>query len=473
MKRAGPNLSYHGRKYYLKLGIPRSLRRYFLTSSGKPKSHIIEPLSDSFELAKLKAAQRAAECLAVFDAVKAGAITTPAQAAAALAGGGLAVDEEGNPVTPASERAERDTYRRFADEVREVERRLEIERQAARFEAYGRSGDFNRPAAAMRPAPSGETISQAAATWYAELTRDKSTAPRETTIDGHKRRVQAFIDAVGDVPLTDVTGIMASDFLAGLKVSNRTRNNYCDTLNYVFKYAAKRSRFSKAEEDNPFYDQRSKVGKSSYSPFTVAELQTLFDALPREIKPAKHSPDSALPWAALIALYSGMRLEEIAQLKTGDVREENANGATVTIIDVHNGGSNNLKNEISERFVPVHSELVRLGLLDYVKALKPGPLFPGLVRRESKGGKVGARLGELFRKKLVALGIKREGLCFHSLRHNVATALRRASVPQEDAAPVLGHAVEGESYGTYAQAGPGLINVKATVEKIKYAGLRV
>jgi hypothetical protein len=46
-------------------------------------------------------------------------------------------------------------------------------------------------------------------------------------------------------------------------------------------------------------------------------------------------------------------------------------------------------------------------------------------------------------------------------------------VPQEDAAPVLGHAVEGESYGTYAQAGPGLINVKATVEKIKYDGLRV
>ena len=473
MKRAGSNLAYHGRKYYLKLGIPRSLRRFFLTSNGKPRSHVIEPLSDSFELAKLKAAQRAAECAAVFDAVKAGAITTPAQAAAALAGGGLAVDEEGNPITAASERAERDAYRRFADEVREVERRLEIERQAARFEAYGRSGDFNQSAAAMRPAPSGETVSQAAEAWYAELMRDKSTAPRETTLDGHKRRVQAFIDAVGDLPLTDVTGIVASDFLVGLKVSNRTRNNYCDTLNYVFKYAAKRSRFSKAEEDNPFHDQRSKVGKRSYSPFTVGELQTLFDALLREVRPRKHSPDSALPWVALVALYSGARLEEIAQLTVADVREENANGATVTIIDVHNGGSNKLKNEISARFIPVHSALVRAGLLEYVKALKSGPLFPGLVRRESKGGKVGARLGELFRKKLVALGLKRDGLCFHSFRHNVATALRRASVPQEDTAPVLGHALEGESYRTYAQGGPGLINVKATVEKIKHEGLRL
>ena len=29
-----------------------------------------------------------------------------------------------------------------------------------------------------------------------------------------------------------------------------------------------------------------------------------------------------------------------------------------------------------------------------------GPLFPGLARRASKGGKIGARIGELFRKKL-------------------------------------------------------------------------
>jgi integrase len=116
---------------------------------------------------------------------------------------------------------------------------------------------------------------------------------------------------------------------------------------------------------------------------------------------------------------------------------------------------------------------VRAGLIKYIKALKPGPLFPGLVRRESKGGKIGARLGELFRKKLVALGIKREGLCFHSLRHCAATALRVAGVPQEDAARVLGHAIAGMSYGVYAQAGPGLKKLAAVVEEITYPGLKL
>jgi integrase len=98
--------------------------------------------------------------------------------------------------------------------------------------------------------------------------------------------------------------------------------------------------------------------------------------------------------------------------------------------------------------VPVHSELVRAGFLDYAKALpKDGPLFPGLARRASKGGKIGARLGELFRDKLESLGLKRDRLCFHSFRHTVAGRLEAAAVSQTDAARVLGHTVAGMSYG--------------------------
>jgi integrase len=225
--------------------------------------------------------------------------------------------------------------------------------------------------------------------------------------------------------------------------------------------------------EGPRHAPRMKVAGSSYQPFTVAELQKLFDALPRETKPKRHTPETALPWVALMALYTGMRLEEIAQLTTADVREETANGARVWCIDVHNGGDNKLKNDSSARLIPVHSALVHLGLLDYVKALKAGPLFPGLTRRESKGGKVGARVGELFRKKLVALDLKRDGLCFHSFRHTVAGALDAAAVPQSDAARVLGHAVSGMSYGVYSQAGPGLKRVAAVVEQIQYEGLRL
>jgi integrase len=453
---AKDHLWRRGDMYYLRLAIPRPMRHLFLSKKGNAMVRIAEPLSDSKEVARVMAAERVAACMNVFGRIKAGIITTPEQVKDAL--------EPSEPplaVHPKHELA----LRRWYDE-----RPAAPEQRGPWLERYGALLD--RVLSGEQPAArrSGETINQAAEAWIAEMTRDKSAAPRETTLDGHRLRVRAFVDAVGDVALTAVTRAMASDFLAGLKVSNRTRNAYATTLKCVFECARRRGRFT---GDDPFDGMKAKVAGSSYQPFTVAELQTLFDKLPRERKPRKHTPDTALPWVALIALYTGARLEEIAQLTTADVREEGVNGGRFWCVDVHNGGDNKLKNETSARLIPVHSELDRLGLLDYVKALPKGPLFPGLTRRESKGGKVGARVGELFRKRLVALGLKRDGLCFHSFRHTVAGRLEAAGVPQSDAARILGHAVTGESYGTYSKPGPGLIRVKDVVEQITYEGLRL
>jgi integrase len=94
-------------------------------------------------------------------------------------------------------------------------------------------------------------------------------------------------------------------------------------------------------------------------------------------------------------------------------------------------------------------------LLQYVAGLpKDGSLFRGLKRRASKGGQIGARLGELFRDQLEAPGLKRDRLSFHSFRHTVAGRLEVAAVSQTDAARVLGHTIAGMSYGVYS-SGPG------------------
>jgi len=454
-----------GPQWYLRLAIPAPLRPNFLSSKGKPLAHVVEPLGSDYEAAKLAARHRVAACTTLFARLRAGEKMTPEQVKRAL------------EPDPDPERFDIGEYFRWRASPEFA--RVMNERIARRFEAFGASQD-EQPPRPSAPAAVGETISRAAEAWFAELTRDKSAAPREQTLGGHRLRVRAFVDRCGDVVLSAVTRAIASDFLASLDVSNRTRNNYAATLKCVFDCARRRGRFT---GDNPFGGMKAKVARGSdRAPFTVEELQKLFDAMPRDTAPRKHSPETALPWAALIALYTGMRLEEVAQLSTADVREEKANGATVWIIDVHNGGDNHLKNESAARLIPVHSALVRAGLLDYVAGLKAsrgtigastGPLFPGLTRRASKGGKVGARIGELFRKQLVAIGIKRKGLCFHSFRHTVAGRLDAAVVRQSDAARVLGHAVAGMSYGTYSQAGPGLIQVKVTVEQITYEGLRL
>src|SRR5262245_11068516 len=155
------------------------------------------------------------------------------------------------------------------------------------------------------------------------------------TLDGHKLRVRAFVQHCGDVPLSSVTRAMASDFLTAMTKgrANRTVNTYAMTMQRLYTTAHNRGRF---EGYNPFEDQRRKAGGQKREPCTAAEMHKLFAALPVEISPRKHSPGTALPWVVRIAAYTGMRLEEIAQLTVKDVQTQGSNGGTVVVFDIHN-----------------------------------------------------------------------------------------------------------------------------------------
>jgi len=459
------NLIQKGHAYYCTVSIPRPLRSLFLSESGKPKAAIWEPLGKDHSTATIQCAERVSYWTKVFTRLQAGETLEDIKAS----------EQKLEEQRQALKRFLTEHSRKVVSTNADIDHVVSmtypgeslIPPPAARLEFV--AARFPAPAALPvppqpTPAVGSETVSQAAAAMYAQMERDGN---RATTVDGHRLRVRAFVEACGDIPLANTTRAVASDWLdkIGETRSNRTRNSYSMTMALVIETARKRGRY---QGENPFSGQKVKAAGESYQPFTDAELRTLFTALPREIKPAQHSPETALPWVSLIALYSGMRLEEIAQLSAADIRKVPANGATITVIDIHNGGKNALKNEASVRLVPVHSELVRAGLLKYVAALpKGGPLFPGLVRRASKGGKVGARLGELFRKRLIALGLKRAGVCFHSFRHTVSGKLDQAGVAQTDAARVLGHDIPGMTFGTYS-TGPGLKRLAAVVEEIRY-----
>jgi integrase len=454
------NLVRRGDQWWLQLTVPAPLRRFFLSSNGKPMRQIREPMGDSKTVAAMKANQRAAACSRVFVRLHAGEDMTPEQVRAELRN-----EFADDPLTLGNQ-WEAEAARMYREQYRILER-------AARFEAWG-AATPPIPGAIEKmidvtPPPAGPTITKAAEAWYLELARDS----RPQTVDGHRTRVNAFAKKYNDPLLADVTRAMASEFLDGLKCSARTRNNYALSLKMLFLNARKHRLWNGQDYENPFHDQRKKAGNASKQKFTVAELQALFDALPRNVAPTRHSPETALPWVALVALYTGARLEEICQLTTADIREEGANGATVWVIDIHNGGENNLKNESAQRLIPIHTKLARLGFLDYVKQLPTGPLFPGLTRRKAKGNKLGARVGELFRKKLIALGMKRKGLDFHSLRHTVIKVLDnvRPEIPERDIQRVVGHMVEGVTFGVYGEG--ELKNLAAAVEHIVYDGLNL
>jgi len=172
-------------------------------------------------------------------------------------------------------------------------------------------------------------------------------------------------------------------------------------------------------------------------------------------------------WGPLIAAYTGARLNEIAQLKVSDIQQENE----CWFFDITDAGETQiLKTASSKRKIPLHSELIRHGLIEYVCALKEAKqdhLFYELSYTVEHGR--GRNLGRWFNEKLLPkLGMKNSPLVFHSFRHTVNTKLVNGGVRDPMIKALLGHRQDSLTYGTYYTSGFPLDQLKEAIETLSY-----
>jgi integrase len=146
----------------------------------------------------------------------------------------------------------------------------------------------------------------------------------------------------------------------------------------------------------------------------------LLDGVTFEARPKRHSLATARPWIMAIGLFAGMRLGETCELAAGDIRTEQG----TPYFDITAA-----KSQAGVRRIPVHSALIRLGLLDYVAAIGDGPLFPGV----APGGP-DAKRGHTFAKRFPAYrrerGVTRERVTFHSFTKCFVRALELEDRPR-------------------------------------------
>lgn len=156
-------------------------------------------------------------------------------------------------------------------------------------------------------------------------------------------------------------------------------------------------------------------------------------------------------WAPLISLYTGMRLEEICQLHTEDIYEEDG----LWIIDVKEESSdglndNTLKTKNSKRKIPIHKKLIESGLIEYRNSLlnaKEIHLFPLL--NKTKNYKYGKQVGKRFGDYIKKLGISPDK-SFHSLRHTFANFFKIHHLDNAVFTQIFGHeqqTLAGRVYG--------------------------
>lgn len=171
-------------------------------------------------------------------------------------------------------------------------------------------------------------------------------------------------------------------------------------------------------------------------------------------------------WGALLAMFTGARLNEIAQLEVGDIGKE----GDISFLNITDDGDNKkrVKANASKRRVPIHSELIRLGFLDWVATKTNEPRLFISFSYDVKDG-YGRNLGRWFNTRfLVGLGIKEPGLVFHSLRHTMVTRLGQASVSEPLYQEIVGHERQGVAQQIYFKEGHTLAQKQEAIEKFEF-----
>ncbi len=185
-------------------------------------------------------------------------------------------------------------------------------------------------------------------------------------------------------------------------------------------------------------------------------------------------------WLPLIALFMGARREEIGQLRVGDVKrvpyidddELRQEVWCIEITDTSDDDAlpNQVKNESSNRVVPLHPKLIELGFIDYVTNLpnQAGRVFPDL-KAIGIGKKLTDKWGQWFTNYKRSCGIDDKAKVFHSFRHTWKTYAVDAGIAERICRQFQGH--EGKDAADKYGATPSMRVLVAAMATYRVPGL--
>jgi integrase len=168
--------------------------------------------------------------------------------------------------------------------------------------------------------------------------------------------------------------------------------------------------------------------------------------------------DEAHRLVPLLCAYSGLRLNEAAQLDRDDIREVEG----VWVCDINGDGDKELKTPTAKRLVPIHSSILP-SILAYRETVHRGNLWGIQKGRDGHSGP----LSKWFARRLDAV-VDDQRKTFHSLRHSVATKLKGQGVEEYLIEGLLGHTSRSMSTGRYGKAAP-VETMRSVVERIEYS----
>ena len=244
------------------------------------------------------------------------------------------------------------------------------------------------------------------------------------------------------------------------KLSEVTVQKYMIRVAQFFNYSYDSGYISKSITNNINVKIKIDPTDRKVLPYSKEEAQTIFKIV-QDFKNTNRSPSKRinandLYYITMIAAYSGMRINEITQLRYKDIVKRNG----ILCFNINKEEGKTTKNTNSIRVVPVHSKLLELGLIEFIDTRKNGKTIFGV------NNKI---FSEIFRSQ-----IQRKRICqdkektFYSFRHYFIDYLVQREVETNVIAQIVGHEKQYKILlNTYAKPiNPDIL--KAKIEMVEY-----
>ena len=303
---------------------------------------------------------------------------------------------------------------------------------------------------------------------------------------GRNSSVRLLIDWWGDLPVDAYTWKMMIDFrdnglmqlppnvykpsnegqnarVLAMRKHNRTMspntvNNKLNRLSTVFNFAKNHGyiAFTPTRDLKLRLDRISSRERDCYSRDQLQRMVDNLADLTQRVTKDRRSLAHQFFWVTLICLYSGARLNEIAQLLVSDIVK--VDGIPCISISEEGGQRKSLKNSNSWRVIPIHPVLIELGFMRFhqerlywVGNPETANLWPKASRDWHGDGNWGRKVSRWFagvlRPRFLTEGeledvrARRKSYCFHSLRHTfISFAQNQARMLPRIEMRMTGHA---------------------------------
>lgn len=208
--------------------------------------------------------------------------------------------------------------------------------------------------------------------------------------------------------------------------------------------------------------------------FSAADLSKLFTSPMytgckgplRRMRRGSHLIKDDYYFVPLVGALSGMRLGEIIQLGLDDVVWDQPVSVMRVRASQETGGT--VKSDAGWRDVPIHRRLLEIGFPEFVierqKAKAHARIFSSIPF--GSDGSASGEYSRWFGRRMTELGLKRQGLVFHSFRGTFSGALINADAPLHIVKAIVGHELNDDiTVGYSGHEGVSLAQKKKWVDR--------